>query len=232
VRHAPRGMVATRSPSRSGVAARTWTPRGSETSRLSASLQTTPCARIHRLKARRRLRGKRGCGTPLEGMERMDRWSRKLGLGEWTSPCCCCGGVGHGGGGAGVRPPSWVCGLPVFCFATSVEWTEKWPQHNAGLKKLAWASPMLMWSGNRSRPNFSPTRTARVNNQVQPNMYSATLVAGPPPPVSHRVITRATRRRSKLSPPTGLSTLSIYVLRIFFGSYINYEYKTNYIGKN
>lgn len=108
VRHAPRGMVATRSPSRSGVAARTWTPRGSDTSRLSASLQTTPCARIHRLKARRRLRGKRGCGTPLEGMGRMGRWSRRLGLGEWTSPCCCCG-VGHGGGGgAGVRPPSWV----------------------------------------------------------------------------------------------------------------------------
>jgi hypothetical protein len=35
----------------------------------------------------------------------------------------------------GVRPPSWVCGLPVFCFATSVESTEKWPQHTAGLKK-------------------------------------------------------------------------------------------------
>lgn len=211
MRHAPRGMVATRSPSRSGVAARTWTPRGSDTSRLSASLQTTPCARIHRLKARRRLRGKRGCGTPLEGMERMGRLSRKLGLGEWTSPCCCCG-VGHGAAAARVSVLTPGCGLPVFCFATRVEWTEKWPQHTAGLKKLVRASPMLMWSGNRSRPNFSPARTARVKNQAQPNMYSATLGVDPLRTKSIELSCALTRVSLETTKPEKIRDVKIYFL--------------------
>jgi len=109
------------------------------------------------------------CGTPLEGIGRMNRLSRRLGLGEGISPCCC--GVGHGGGGAGVRHsvhrPG--CGLPVF---VSLEaWTEKWPQHAAGLK----SGSGLTYTRCGLKIARDPLHQQILVHQFQPNTYGKSV---------------------------------------------------------
>lgn len=71
---------------------------------------------------------------------------------------------------------------------------------------------MLMWSGNRSRPNFSPTRTARVKNQAQPNMYSATLGVDPLRTKSIELSYALTRVSLETTKPEKIRDAKIYLL--------------------